>query len=240
MTLTRYVLPVRAMTYSPSGMHVISAGGDSMIKFTDVESGKVFQTIMCEAYVTSVSNDPEGDYLSVTHANGLFKVYSIQHGKTELSVKSGCTKVDITKAQRTMSAWHPDGSLVAVPYGDGSIVLRERLSWEITDELSGEHQGGVYLVRFSPNGLYLVSTGADQSVVVWDLNEKTCVARRELPAAACSVIWREGENQLIMMTEDGGMVVWEKPVPENRPHPCTPVDKVMAEDEAAFVGTCFR
>lgn len=45
--------------------------------------------------------------------------------------------------------------MLAVPVGaEGEVVLYERLSWETTGYLSGEHTGGaVNVVAFSPNGV---------------------------------------------------------------------------------------
>lgn len=56
--------------------------------------------------------------------------------------------------RRHAPSWHPDGgSVLALPVGaEGEVVLLERLSWEPTGYLSGEHSQAVNVVAFSPNG----------------------------------------------------------------------------------------
>ncbi len=63
-------------------------------------------------------------------------------------------QVDYTSVRRHAPSWHPDGgSVLALPVGaEGEVVLLERLSWEPTGYLSGEHSQAVNVVAFSPNG----------------------------------------------------------------------------------------
>ena len=63
-------------------------------------------------------------------------------------------QVDYSSLRRHAPSWHPDGgSVLAVPVGaEGDVALHERLSWEATGYLSGEHRKAVNIVAFSPNG----------------------------------------------------------------------------------------
>ncbi len=64
-----------------------------------------------------------------------------------------CTvQVDTASAARSLLAWHPDGSLLAVPGCDNDVTVYERLSWEPTFSLAGQHSAPVNAVCFSPDG----------------------------------------------------------------------------------------
>lgn len=223
--LTRFVLPPMCIAYSPGGKHVTAGGDDDTIKMIDVEKAKVFKTINTGPYVRGISYDPESEFLAVTTADGTFTVYDIASGDVKLSKKKAATKLDPMAPYRSEPDWHPDGgNLVAVPSQDGSVALYERLSWDLVDELSGEHQAGVHLLRFSKNGIYLASTAADQSVVVWDVAQKSLVAKKVLPGAASGMEWHPSENQLTLVTEDGQIVSWKDPVPASLRSPTDEVD----------------
>lgn len=48
-----------------------------------------------------------------------------------------------------------------------------------------------------------MSAGADQALVLWDVNERKCLEKRVLPGCATSVAWHPGKNALAIITEDG-------------------------------------
>ena len=52
-------------------------------------------------------------------------------------------------------------------------------------------------------GLYLVSVGQDQALVLWDVNERTCLEKRLLPGCATGLAWHPTKNALAVITEDG-------------------------------------
>lgn len=223
--VTKFVLPPRCLSFSPSGMHLAAGGDDDMIKMIDVGAKKVFKSIQSGAYVRGIAYDPESQFLAVTCADGTFAVYEIASGKVMMKKKKGSTRMDPTAPNRVVPSWHPDGGqLVAVPKGDGSISLYERLSWEETDELAGGHDGPVHCVAFCPNGLYLASSAEDSKVVVWDVNEKRILEVCELPGNACGLAWHPKDNCLVCVTEGGDLVEWDQVISDGLLGPGDAVD----------------
>ncbi len=76
-------------------------------------------------------------------------------------------------------AFHPDGSLLAVPSSDHSVRVWDVSSGRKVLTLRG-HKGRVQAVAFSPDGRRLASTSEDNTVKVWDVDAG--LARGELPA----------------------------------------------------------
>jgi chromosome transmission fidelity protein 4 len=228
-TLTRFSLPARAVSFSPSGSLLAAAGDDGDIKFVSLnsETKKVIRTIPSAScghspYVRSIVYDPEGDYVAVTCADGTLTIYDAGEGTLPKFNKKKCvSRVDPTEPYRTTPAWHPDGSLIAVPKQDGSVQVIERMSWEVQAELgagdgSGEKGAKAYGVAFSPNGLYLAAVSEDKRVRVWYMSEpdeELCAFT--LPDVSCSLVWHPTGNAIMCMTEAGEVAVFDDVIPTN-------------------------
>lgn len=57
-------------------------------------------------------------------------------------------------------------------------------------------------------GLYLVTAGMDQALVLWDVNERKALEKRLLPGCATGVAWHPANNELAVITEDGAWGWW--------------------------------
>ena len=53
---------------------------------------------------------------------------------------------------RSMLAWHPDGTDLAVPGLEGEVVFYERHNWKVSCTLQGTHTAPVSVLAFSNNG----------------------------------------------------------------------------------------
>lgn len=60
--------------------------------------------------------------------------------------------MDHQSAARCGIAWHPDGTLLAVPGTEHDVVCYERDEWKPVSYLTGQHTARVNLVTYSPNG----------------------------------------------------------------------------------------
>jgi chromosome transmission fidelity protein 4 len=230
---TRFTLPVRTLAFSPSGATLAAAGDDEGIKLIDTEGNKVFRTLKAQPYTRSIAYDPESTYLAAASADGALNIWEIGTGKHIFSAKKVCPKASTTtssvvstSSSRNALAWHPDGgSLLATPgTNDGDIVFYERLSWEVSFHLEGEHSSPVTLLSFSKNGLYLASAAADQSLVIWDVNEKKALEKRLLPGAVVGLAWHPSANALAVITDDGVLAVWKDCISKSLHSPVADVD----------------
>lgn len=212
------------MTFSASGRILAAGGDDGEIKVIslDSEKKKVFRTIPSSSsghspYVRGLSYDPEDSYLAVISADGTFSVYDVTNGKMQITKKKCATHIDPTDPHRITPAWHPDGSLIAVPKNDGSIAVYEKLSWSIQYELRAEDgvESKMHIVTFSPNGLYIAAVAEDRTVRVWSTNEseKEILCSHTLDDQICNIVWHPFDNALLCMTEGGNVAVWNNVIP---------------------------
>ncbi|GLC67606.1 hypothetical protein PLESTF_000580000 [Pleodorina starrii] len=223
----RFSLTLRALSFSPDGSKLAAAGDDNLIKLVEVKEGTVYRNLQSDDYVLSLAWDPEGTYLAVVLRSGGLVLYDTATGRVEKRVELLCERVDYSSPRRHTPSWHPDGGTVlAVPVGaEGEVVLYERLSWEATGYLSGEHKAAVNVVVFSPNGLYAATAGQDKRVVVWDVGAASAIASASSVEVMSGLSWRPEGNELAMVGESGGVGIWSHPVPSDLPGPA-----VSAED----------
>lgn len=76
-------------------------------------------------------------------------------------------QTEASQGRHPVIAWHPDGSLLAVPGADGEVEALERLNWEPRFTLAGEHEGPVNLAAFSPNGQRLALACSAGMTPLW-------------------------------------------------------------------------
>jgi WD40 repeat protein len=67
----------------------------------------------------------------------------------------------------SVSAFHPDGKLLAVGGQDGSILLHDAVTGKQLRALGG-HLGAIHSLQFTPNGKTLISSGQDGVLRLWD------------------------------------------------------------------------
>ena len=139
--------------------------------------------------------------------------------------------------------WRPDGEVLAAPGRENDVTFFERRGWtELDDRRLGvelgvkktnpddsdgasptAHTAAVAFVAWSPNGKYLLSSGADCLVAVWDVAARTVVSRTRHDAIVCAAAWRAEKNAVAMVDANGQWAEWTDVVPESMPSPFAPV-----------------
>jgi chromosome transmission fidelity protein 4 len=116
---------------------------------------------------------------------------------TRLKVICGYSKSDELPCA---VAWHPKGDFFVVPtrsHGKSIFILEsqrkepdvkfmhlpdiaivDRDSWTRQGNFSASgHDGEIGLLAWSPNGMYLASSGKDDQIIVWETESKRPVSR---------------------------------------------------------------
>jgi WD40 repeat protein len=157
---------VQAVSWSPNGEVVASAGCDRVIRLWDAGTRRGMRTLHGHSHdVEHLQFSPDGRWLLSCSRDGTLRRWDGASGET-LQLFRGHTE-DVL-----CCAVSPDGRLVA----SGSMDRTVRL-WDVGQNgsdaarvLSG-HTAAVRCVAFSPDGRLLLSSGLDQQLLVWNVDD---------------------------------------------------------------------
>jgi WD40 repeat protein len=101
-------------------------------------------------------------------------------------------------------AFSPDGRRLAIAYEYGVICVYDVDTWSRVAEFEG-HELHVNTVRFSPDGLSLVSAAWDNTIRIWDLTRHPPIQVVKLPRYQLAVAFTDSGNTAITEMQQGGI-----------------------------------
>ena len=260
--VTRFTLPVRALAYSNDGTLLAAGGEDSSVKVIDMKDKSVFLELQTRSKcVKSVAFDPKGEFLSAVDDAGSLTVWALKaitkegdEEEDKAVVEPGDSVMSATVAPVTTpdspstngAKWRPDGLILAVPGREHDVTFFARNEWteledhrlmtptDTTDDADRTgHTDAVAFVQWSPNGKYLLSSGKDCVVAVWDLSLKKIVTKMTHDAAVCGAQWKQDANEVALVDVNGQWAVWTDVVPKDM---TSPFAEIKPEELEFFTG----
>jgi chromosome transmission fidelity protein 4 len=135
--------------------------------------------------------------------------------------------------------WRPDGEVLAAPGRENDVTFFERRGWtelddsrlnvRPSDDSSDDatravaHADAVAFVAWSPNGKYLLSSGKDCLVAIWDVAARAVVRTVKHDAVVCAAAWRADRNAVALVDANGQWCECQDVVPESMTSPFAPV-----------------
>jgi WD40 repeat protein len=154
--------------FHPNGKHLLVRDRDSGTRTIDFISGKEITRVPVAIDTNCITISSDGRHLATGHADGSIKLRDFETGR-ELRIVTAASK-EISDNARVMGlAFSPDGRTIATTHGGGNVRVVEVATGESRFEFTGHISAGIRVV-FSPDGRRLVSTGADRTLLVWDVN----------------------------------------------------------------------
>jgi WD40 repeat protein len=206
---------VTAVTWSPSGNHIASAGTlDSSVQVWNANTGtRIFLFATEDQRVDALAWSPDSIRIAAALGSDTVNVWSIETG--DLSPISFSQHEDTNDARAL--AWSPDGSKIAAVSNDlagsGTRVHYVQVRSVTTGKLSLTYKGHtqtVLTLAWSPDGKYIASGGADGIVQVWDATRGyTYVTYAGHSAEVNAVAWSPDRSQIASGGADGTVQVWE-------------------------------
>eukprot|EP00908_Phaeocystis_cordata_P026005 Transcript_8483.p1 GENE.Transcript_8483~~Transcript_8483.p1 ORF type:complete len:342 (-),score=59.31 Transcript_8483:444-1469(-) len=177
-TYTDHNMEVNALAFHPSGALLVSASEDNTMRFFEVDRTSAPRaTRQCTDThpVKSVSFHPLGDHLLVGTAHFALHIYDVGTFRCYTAARPR----DNHTAPITCAQWSADGALFASCAAD-SIKLWDATSCRCAHTIAQPHgKGVVSSLCLSRSGRYLLSSGVDSKVRLWDVGSAQAVCTYE-------------------------------------------------------------
>eukprot|EP01133_Synstelium_polycarpum_P007571 gene7571-8860_t len=213
-TILTFNSKATCVAFSPTSSSLAAAATDEIKVVTIMDSTQVIKFQAHSGPIKALAFSPSGDHLASVGSDGLLKIWLIS--------KLSADDVEPIHQQKifTASPWNPDGTVLAVPMSTGVLCITSG-NWtqSVTLETYG-HSRDVTTIAWSPNGLYLASTGLDKNILVWDVAKKEPITynyKHEKPIL--SISWKPDANCVSFIDANGQVGTHPTIVPADLKHP---------------------
>ena len=189
LTIRGHQAAIWSLAFDPTGQRLATASWDHTVKVWEVHQPQEFDLpVRRPDYCLHFS--PNAEYL----ACGGFRTQILKLGSREPPV----FLPDYTNAD-ALTAWSPDGALLATAGMDQLITLWQTGTWRKLAVLEG-HKAKIWSLAFSPDGQTLASGGdiKDPTLRLWDVAARRAraVLRLHSSTVACLAFTPDGRSLL--------------------------------------------
>lgn len=192
--------PVSALSVSPNGELLASAGQETRIMLWDATTGRLRNILSGHTdFISDIAFNGDGSQLASAGDDGVVLVWDVASGQVAQTLRAHTAAVN--KVQFT-----PDGRSLVSAGDDGKIIVWDLRSGTPLREIVGR-QGPVSAIAISADGELLASTGPYNDVLLWDPYAGTQVAVIETGAVVDAV--RFGEDGRLVVASAADVGVWD-------------------------------
>jgi len=164
---------IRGLSFSPDGKRIASTGKGKNVRIWDVESGKLIGKFYAhQDDILRVDFHPDGRRLLTGSKDGNVKLWDSYRGVELLTLSP--RNADNSSPNKESGAiqdtsFSPDGNLI-VTAKNTTISL-----WDLQGNLLANaiaHDQELFSAKFHPNGKQLLTSGRDQVVKLWQINDQ--------------------------------------------------------------------
>ncbi|MBE9031838.1 TIR domain-containing protein [filamentous cyanobacterium LEGE 11480] len=161
---------IQSIEFSPDGKYIVSGSADSTAKLWDISSGKQIHTFEGHSLVISVNFSPDGQLIATGSDDETIRLWNAETFDAIATLKGHLGAIRSLK-------FSPDSKLLASGSGDRTIKVWNTQTQKLVRTLNG-HRQAIYSIEFQPqrNRQLLVSAGADQRIIHWDLEAGEMIA----------------------------------------------------------------
>lgn len=216
--LARSALPIRYLEFSPKGDMVAVIGDDTAL-IVSVENESPIK-IPFEGRALAIKFHPSEPLVSVVCLNGSISIVDISGDEPRIvnSLEFLAPSIpDPSDNRCSFGTFSPQGSSLALPTKTFQVAVYDTQSWLQEFRLPEGHTNYLTDLQWSPNGRYIVSTGRDGQIIVWDAVNREAV-RKLTMAEVTQVRWHPNANEISFTTAAGRLYTCPA-VPEELPTP---------------------
>ncbi len=193
---------VEALTLSPDGKTIFSAGLDAVIIAWDrAEGTELYRLEGHENYIWAVTISPDGKTALSSSDDGdiiLWVLETHQPVRHYAGHSGGVTNV----------AFSPDGLTAISSSRDTMMMLWDVATGSMLRQYTG-HTGSVTTALFSPDGKTILSASEDGTLRTWDVATGTMIRRLENGSAVWDAVWGPDGKTAFSVSPDITVREWE-------------------------------
>lgn len=182
---------VNAVTFSPDGSQLYSAGMDGTLRVWDVANGHETLRLVEHGFgINELVLNTQDNWIAYGAVDGVTRILDLTTDEER----------DFTLDRRPILALtlSPDRSLLAVGDGEGYIMIIDTTEWRITQDFRATLRGPVWALAFSADGQNIHAGGIDEAMYSWPvsaLGDQEKMAALELSFLKSPEEMSNGERQ---------------------------------------------